>query len=109
MATARVTAGALLSTVTNTANTFSNAVNSINDVVLMGSTFINRHRVIQTQQSKLLLETSERRILIDTARTIQTLEEDTDKWVNEGGDLRKEQFNATLARLTTILHPENKA
>ncbi len=67
MAKPAVAAGALLSTVTNTAQTLSNIVNTVNNAVSIGNGFVERHLIMQSDKNIVELKNARVRLIEDTA------------------------------------------
>lgn len=70
MAKPVVAVGALLSTVTNTAQTLSNVVNTLNDGVSIVNGYVSRHRIMQQDKNVVELHNARIRLIEDTALDI---------------------------------------
>lgn len=70
MAKPALAAGAILSTVTNTAQTLSNVVNTVNDGVSILNGYVSRHRIMQQDKNVVELHNSRVRLIEDTALDI---------------------------------------
>lgn len=106
MATTRMAAQSLLSTVTTVANTASTVVSTVDKAITIGSNYVDRHLQLQSKKTILELEDAEARLLENTSNDIA----ERRKLIAE--KLKDEQFKAiyeeTYTRLYGLLHPSNE-
>lgn len=105
MATPRIAAQSVLTTVSTVANTVSTIVGTLDKAVTIGSNYVDRHLQLQSKKTILELEDAEARLLENTSNDIA----ERRKLIAE--KLKDEQFKAiyqeTYERLHGLLHPNN--
>jgi hypothetical protein len=107
MATPRIAAQSVLTTVSTVANTISTVVGTLDKAVTIGSNYVDRHLQLQSKKTILELEDAECRLLENTSNDIA----ERRKLIAE--KLKDEQFKKiyeeTYLRLHGLLHPSEQS
>ena len=107
MANARIAAGSLLDTVTNTANMLSSTVNVMADSVNMLGSYVSKHRTMQDKRTLIELDNFENRLIEETTLENSKRKEKIDQYV--AGNPERAQFvNDEYARLKALLNPNTQ-
>lgn len=104
MARPAMAVGALLGTVTQTANTLTLAVSTVNDSVGMLHSFVNRHSVLQQDKNLVELDNARVRLIRDSAREVTQQEEEIETYL-KGNPTRIAAYNAAHNRIAALFNP----
>ena len=101
MATARLTVGAIFDTVAGTANTLTKTVGLVNDIVGMGSSFIESAAQDQRDALALHRETYRESLIQEKAMEIAELDRQAITYCNQS-DTHKELYMNAKAKLSKV-------
>lgn len=104
MATTRIAAASLLTTVSQTAEAIGSVVNTLNGSVSMLNDYVTRHRQMQLTKTKVEIGKYESALVEDTVKEITIRRRETRKFL-EADPVNQEIWDVAMAEVRGYLNP----